>query len=132
MIRIIDFETFGSIEEGFLTVSQQFKEVPFEIRRVFWVVDTPSEVIRGGHAHLETEMILIPIQGNIKVSTLDTKGKEQTFNLNQSSQGLYLPKMVWHEIKYSHDAVQLVLASSEYQESDYIRDFSKFQSEINK
>ena len=132
MIRIIDFETFGSKEEGFLTVAQQYKEVPFNIRRIFWVVDTPTQVSRGGHAHIDTEMILIALRGSIKITTLDCSGEEQTFDLHQSNQGLYLPKMVWHEMTYSPDAVQLVLASSDYHESDYIRNYSTFQSQINK
>lgn len=132
MIRIINFETFGSKEEGFLTVAQQYQEVPFNIRRIFWVVDTPTQVSRGGHAHIDTEMILIALRGSIKITTLDCSGEEQTFDLQQSNQGLYLPKMIWHEMTYSPDAVQLVLASSDYQESDYIRNYSTFQSQINK
>ena len=123
--KVIKFESHGSKEEGYLDVASFQTGLPFEIKRVFWVYDTPSHILRGHHAHHETEMVLIAIKGIIKVKTEIGKINE-AFELSSPNDGLYLPKLCWHEMSYSKDAVQLVLASSIYNVKDYIRDYNEF------
>ena len=124
--RLIQFNSNGEISEGFLHIADIATHVPFEIKRVFWTVDTPTNVVRGRHAHYHTEMVLVAIRGNIDVTTISKSGVEEVFSLKTSNVGLYLPKMCWHEMKYDDGAVQLVLASTFYDEKDYIRDKTEF------
>lgn len=124
--KILNFSKIGESALGYISVSENSIDVPFEVKRVFWAYYTPHSVIRGNHAHYETEMVLLAVAGNIQVDTETIDGTKETFYLNQPDQGLFLPKLCWHTMKYSHNAVQLVLASALYNESDYIRDYSFF------
>ena len=123
---IIDFPTNGNSQIGYIAIGETAKHVPFDIKRVFWTYYTPDSVIRGRHAHYETEMVLIAAAGRIEVTTQMPGEETQTFILEKHSQGIFLPKLCWHTMKYSHNAVQLVLASTVYNESDYIRDYNIF------
>lgn len=127
---IITFQKKGLETEGFLSIATTQKEVPFPIKRVFWTYATPVNISRGRHAHYQAEMLLIAIHGHIKVKTICQKGTEAWFELTDPNEGLYIPKMCWHEMFYTEDAVQLVLVSTEYEEADYIRSFEKFKSLI--
>lgn len=91
-------------------------------------MDTPTGVTRGRHAHYETEMVLIAVQGEIVVKTITIDGSTKTFVLNNASEGLYLPKLCWHEMNYDSHAVQLVVCSTAYREDDYIRDWNQFST----
>nr|WP_262914196.1 FdtA/QdtA family cupin domain-containing protein [Portibacter lacus] len=122
-------EMHGKEEEGYLSIFENQKVLPL-IKRVFWTYHTPKDVTRGKHAHLETEMILIAVAGSIDINTIDALGKKNEFQLSTPNQGLYIPKMCWHEMKYSIGAVQLVLSSTIYDEKDYIRSFSTFSDLI--
>lgn len=124
---IIDFPSNGSMEIGYIAIGENFKAVPFEIKRVFWAYYTPDSVLRGRHAHHGTEMILIAAAGRIVVTTEMPGQQPEVFILEKPTQGLYLPKLCWHTMQYSHNAVQLVLASTIYNESDYIRDYEQFR-----
>lgn len=128
---IINFEQKGNDKDGYLSIGSSFREVPFETKRVFWTYGTPDGITRGRHAHYETEMILIAVNGAIHISTITKEGKSFNFELDNPNKGLFLPKLCWHEMTYSPDAVQLVLASTFYDEADYIRSFEKFKSLIN-
>jgi len=123
---IIEFPSNGSLEIGYLSIAENSK-LPFEPKRTFWAFHTPDSVVRGRHAHYKTEMILIAVSGIITVNTEDLSGNINTFKLESPRHGLYIPKMNWHTMIYSHNAVQLVLASTEYDESDYIRDYNEFK-----
>ena len=123
---IIPFESHGSDNEGFLNVATSGEGFPFEIKRVFWVYQTPPKVTRGRHAHYQTEMVLIAIKGTIIIKT-EFSGKIMHFTLSAPNMGLYIPRLCWHEMKYRDDAIQLVLASSLYHNDDYIRDYEKFK-----
>src|SRR5690606_41069086 len=90
--------------------------MPFEVKRCFWTYYTPEEVIRGRHAHHDTEMILIAAAGKIIVETEMPGNIKDTFVLEKPEYGLFLPKYCWHTMQYSHNAVQLVLASTEYKD----------------
>jgi hypothetical protein len=124
---LISFKKIGNPSEGYISIFQNGPDMPFEIKRTFWTYFTPEEVIRGRHAHHETEMILIASAGRIIVNTEMPGGIKDSFVLEKPDTGLYLPKFCWHTMQYSHNAVQLVLASSEYNEKDYIRSYEDFK-----
>jgi hypothetical protein len=131
--KLITFKRIGKPSEGYLSVGEQNTQIPFEIKRLFWTYFTPEEVVRGRHAHYNTEMVLIAAAGRIIVNTEMPDGSLQLFVLEKPDVGLYMPKLCWHTMQYSHNAVQLVIASSFYDEADYIRsydDFKKLQNEI--
>lgn len=123
---IIDFKKNGTPEIGLLIAVEETKDIPFVIKRIFWTYDIPDDIIRGNHAHYVTEQILICIKGRIVVKTIGKNLEELTFELNNPSEGLYLPPDAWHTMTYYENAIQLVLASEIYNENDYIRDFNKF------
>jgi dTDP-4-dehydrorhamnose 3,5-epimerase-like enzyme len=125
--HIIRFPVRGDQEEGHLHILES-NGIPFDIKRVFYTADTPEGVIRGRHAHFETEMVLIALQGEIEVKTICHNGKEETFTLHSPGEGLYIPRLCWHQMNYSKDAIQLVVCSTDYQEADYIRDWQQFRS----
>ena len=124
--KLISFPSIGNLELGYLSIAENFKKIPFEIKRVFWAYYTPDSVVRGRHAHYETEMILIAVAGRIIVTTEMPDKSLEVFVLEKPNQGLYLPKLCWHTMQYSHNSVQLVLASSLYLEKDYIRNYDEF------
>lgn len=122
----IEFSGHGAREEGFLYVAEQ-GDIPFLVRRTFWTVNTPATVVRGGHAHHKTEMVLIALQGTIILHVEDKAGTQWQFKLDRPDTGIYIPVMHWHTMVYEDQAVQLVLASADYEEQDYIRDFQAFK-----
>ncbi|HEX4888537.1 MAG TPA: FdtA/QdtA family cupin domain-containing protein [Luteibaculaceae bacterium] len=126
--RIISFNSVGSSDIGFISVAQENIEVPFEIKRVYWTYYTPQSVVRGGHANIGKELVLVAVAGTINVSVEDIYGNKTDFLLDTPSVGLYIPKLCWHTMKYSHNAVQMVMASNNYSPEDYIRDYRVFQS----
>lgn len=123
---IIDFTKIGSQELGFLSIAEANKQVPFDIKRIFWTYTTPEEIVRGRHAHYDTEMILIAMSGRIIVNTEMPNGDLNVFTLETPNTGLFLPKLCWHTMVYYNNPVQMVIASSLYNESDYIRDYNDF------
>lgn len=125
-IRMIDFQVVGKPEEGYLSVMEWTRQIPFNIARVFVTYDTPESVMRGGHAHHNTEMVLLAIRGSIFLSTEDRYGHEEQFTLNTPSCGVYLPTLCWHTMRYTPGAVQMVLASTLYSRADYIFDYVEF------
>jgi hypothetical protein len=126
--HIIQFKRIGKSSEGYLSIGEANAEIPFEIKRNFWTYYTPEEVVRGRHAHYETEMVLIAMAGRIVVNTEMPDGSLNVFVLDKPDMGLYMPKLCWHTMQYSHNAVQLVIASSVYNEADYIRSYEDFKA----
>ncbi len=125
---LIHFPKMGSSEIGYISVIEQSQSlVPFKIQRVFWTYYTPESIVRGRHAHHATEQVLIAAAGRITVTTELADGTIQSFRLEDPNEGLYVPPHAWHTMQYSHSAVQLVLASAAYLETDYIRDYDKFR-----
>lgn len=117
----------GSPEIGYISVVEQNTLVPFEVKRIFWTYYTPESIVRGRHAHHQTEQVLIAVAGRITVTTELSDGTIQIFRLENPNVGLYVPPHAWHTMQYSHSAVQLVLASAVYNEDDYIRDYKDFK-----
>lgn len=121
-----EIDSIGDSFLGFISVAEGMQNIPFQIKRVYWTYYTPNNVTRGFHAHHELEQIIFAVAGEIRFQTEDRSGNREEFILNNPNKGLYIPPMIWREIKFSHNAVLLCLASLEYSESDYIRDYNEF------
>lgn len=117
-------------KRGNLSFAEQFKQVPFKIERSYWIYDVPGGEERGGHAYRENEEFIIALSGAFDVVLNDGK-QEWTFPLNRSYYGLYIPKGMWREMKnFSTNSFALILASTPYNEDDYIRNFDQFKMEV--
>ncbi|WP_210466250.1 sugar 3,4-ketoisomerase [Rufibacter roseolus] len=125
---MIEFPVIGSLDIGFISVAENNNLIPFEVKRVFWTYGTPEPIVRGRHAHHETKQIIIAVTGRILVTTEQANGEVNVFVLDKPNQGLYVPPSVWHTMQYTQAAVQMVLASTLYSESDYIREYTKFKA----
>lgn len=125
-LQKITLNKHGAPIIGYLSASDP-KKIPFPVKHVFWTYFTPERVIRGRHAHKKTAIILIALTGKIIVTTETQSGKKKTFVLDKPNVGLLVPPMVWHTQRYSHIAVQLVLASQPYNEKEYIRNYEEFK-----
>lgn len=123
---LIKFTAIGSPDLGYISIAEQLKNIPFEIARVYWTYYTPQNVTRGGHANIEKELVLVAVAGSITVTAELRDGYNETFVLNSPDVGLFLPKLCWHTMQYSHNAVQMVIASNLYSDDDYIRDYKLF------
>lgn len=116
---------------GNLTVAEANKNIPFNIKRVYWLYDVPGGECRGGHAHKHLQQILIAVSGSFHV-TLDNGKEKQTFLLNHPYQGLLIDTKTWRTLDdFSSGAVCVVLASDFYDENDYIYDYNDFLQYIN-
>ena len=123
--RIIDLPRFLDAR-GNLSFAENYKQIPFEIKRTYWIYDVPGGESRGGHAYCENEEFIIALSGAFDVIVDDGKQKK-TFNLNRSYYGLYVPKGLWREMEnFSTNSFALEFGSSLYKESDYIRDYQKY------
>lgn len=124
------FQQHGD-ERGQLVALEEYKDIPFEIKRVYYMYDTGKNVRRGFHAHKSLEQILICIHGSCKI-LLDNGYEKKIVSLERPYEGLYIANNMWREMyDFSSDAVLLVLASDFYNEKDYIRDYDKFKEFIN-
>lgn len=131
-VRMLEFSEFGD-ERGYLVVVEGMKDIPFAIKRIFYIYGTDTDVIRGDHANRKSEFVLINVSGTSKIKVLDGKGNEIIYNLNRPHTGIYIPNMVWKEMyDFSNDSIILVLSSEEYDNNEYIRDYSKYCEEVNK
>ena len=123
-IKIIEIPKVHD-ERGNLAVIEK-DVIPFDIKRVYYLYDVPSDAFRGGHAHKELYQFLIPLSGSFDVCLKDGKN-ERIITLNKANKGLLIVPGIWREIdNFSSGAVCLVLASREFSERDYIRDFNEF------
>lgn len=124
-ISKVQFATHGD-SRGNLVAVESGNDIPFTVRRVYYIYDTQSGVTRGFHAHKKLEQILICVSGSCKIRLDNGKEKIEVL-LDSPDQGLYVAHSVWREMyDFSPDAVLLVLASELYDESDYIRNYESF------
>lgn len=123
---IKEFNKIGDPTLGYISVAEIEKNIEFSIERVYWTYYTPNDVLRGGHAHKELQQYIFALSGEIIIDTIDGNGNKETFILNKPNLGLYLPPLTWRDIKFSHSAVLLCLASKLFDESDYIRSKTDF------
>lgn len=111
---------------GNLSVIEELKDIPFKIERTYWIYDVPGGETRGGHAYKENQELIVALSGSFDVVLDDGKVK-QTFSLNRSYNGLYVPKGMWRTMaNFSTNSLALVLSSTKYDEKDYIRDYQEF------
>jgi hypothetical protein len=111
---------------GNLTFIEQEKHIPFQIKRVYWIYDVPGGQTRGGHAFKEQQELVVALSGSFDVLINDGI-TEHRFHMNRSYYGLFIPQGLWrHMDNFSTNSVALVLSSTLYHESDYIRDFNEF------
>ena len=124
------FQPHGD-DRGQLVSLEEYNDIPFEIKRVYYMYDTVKGVVRGHHAHKCLEQILICIHGSCKVK-LDNGRESKIVNLEKPYEGVYVANNIWREMyDFSEDAVLMVLASEIYDEKDYIRDYNEFLNFIN-
>ena len=122
---IIEFKDFGD-ERGKLVVIEGNQGVPFDIKRVFYIYDSDSTVVRGQHANRKSEFVLINVAGKSKVRITDGS-EELVVELNRPMMGVYIPKMIWKDMyDFSPDSVLLVLASTHYDGNEYIRNYDEY------
>jgi dTDP-4-dehydrorhamnose 3,5-epimerase-like enzyme len=125
-LRIIDIPKIED-RRGNLSVIEK-DIIPFEIKRVYYLYDVPSDAYRGGHAHKDQAELLVALSGSFDVIMNDGK-EERRVALNKPFQGLIIPQGIWRELEnFSAGSVCLVLASDVFKEDDYIRDFNEFIS----
>ena len=124
------FQQHGD-ERGQLVALEEHKDIPFEIKRVYYMYDTGKGVTRGQHAHKSLEQILICIHGSCKLM-LDNGKEKKIVSLEKPYEGLYISNNIWREMyDFSSDAVLMVLASDVYKEEDYIRNYDEFLKFVN-
>lgn len=128
-VRLVDLPKISD-PRGNLTFIESNRHVPFDCRRVYYLYDVPGGEGRGGHAHKELQALIIAASGSFEV-TVDDGARRRTFFLNRSYTGLYVPPMVWRELSdFSSGSVALVLASENYAEDDYHRDYEVFLGDV--
>jgi len=113
---------------GNLSFIEEDTHLPFRIRRVYWIYDVPGGEHRGGHAFRETEELIVALSGSFDVVLHDGK-QEYRYPLNRSYYGLFVPKMMWRMLEnFSTNSLALIVASTDYHDEDYIRDFNEFKT----
>lgn len=118
-------------ERGNLSVIEELKDIPFKVERTYWIYDVPGGEQRGGHAYRENQEFIVALSGSFDV-ILDDGQEKQKFHLNRSYYGLYVPKGMWREMEnFSTNSLALVLSSTKYDASDYIRDYDEFKAVRN-
>lgn len=111
---------------GNLSFIEQLKHIPFEIRRVYWIYDVPGGQVRGGHAFKIQQEFIVALSGSFDV-IVDDGQVRQTFSLNRSYYGLYIPNGYWRQMaNFSTNSLALVISSTEFSEEDYIREYEEF------
>lgn len=125
-VQMLEFPQRGD-ERGWLVIVEGGMDIPFEVKRIFYIYGSDATVVRGQHANRKTEFVLINVAGQSKVRVKDGKGNEAVFALNRPHTGIYLPRMVWKDMyDFSEDSVLLCLASEHYDAGEYIRNYDEF------
>ena len=128
---VLQFQDLGD-ERGKLVVIEGESGIPFAIQRVFYMYGSDAEVVRGQHANRQSEFVLINVAGKSKVRITDGQ-EELIVELDRPMMGVYIPKMIWKDMyEFSEDSVLLVLASTHYDGSEYIRDYGEYLREMGK
>lgn len=117
-------------KRGNLSFVEELIHIPFKIERSFWIYDVPGGEKRGGHAYKENQEFIIALSGSFDVILHDGK-KQETFSLNRSYFGLYVPNNIWRQMSnFSTNSLALVLSSTKYDALDYIHDFKEFKKRL--
>lgn len=127
-VKTLQFSKFSDSTYGSLTAVECGKEIPFDVKRVYYIYDVPDQTRRGFHSHNDLHQVLICVKGSVKILT-KTPFEEEIHELNVANKGLYIGPMVWREMyDFSEDAVLVVLASELYDEADYIRKYDEYET----
>lgn len=123
--RIIQLPKFLD-QRGNLSFIEEFKNIPFKIRREYWIYDVPGGENRGGHAYRKNEEFIVALSGGVDIH-IDDGYQKQIFNLTRSYYGLFVPNGCWREMKnFSTNSVVLILGSEPYDAEDYIRNYDEY------
>lgn len=129
LVRIIDLPKIVD-QRGNLTFIEGNRHIPFTIERVYYLYDVPAGAVRGGHAHKKLQQFVIAASGSFTIIVDDGRRRKKFF-LNRPHYGLYIPRMVWRELdNFSSGSICVVLASEEYDESDYYREYREFKAAL--
>lgn len=131
MAKMLEFSQKGD-ERGHLVIVEGGQDIPFDVKRIFYIYGSDKDIVRGQHANRESEFVLINVAGTSKVKVKDGKGNETVYSLKRPHTGIYLPRMIWKDMyEFSEDSVLLVLASTHYNPDEYIRDYNEFVKIVN-
>lgn len=126
---LIDLPRFLDLR-GNLSFIEEESHVPFQIKRVYWIYDVPGGEHRGGHAFKQTDELIVALSGSFDLNLHDGT-LEYKFSLNRSYFGVIVPRMIWRMLdNFSTNSLALIIASTDYSETDYIRDFSDFKRNL--
>ena len=129
-VKVVQLQPIGDATGSLIALESSTKNIPFEIKRVYYIFDTTPGTIRGNHAHKELKQILIALSGSCTV-VCDDGEKRKEYTLDWPSKGLYIEGMIWREMKnFSKGSVLMVLASEKYDEGDYIRNYDTFLEQL--
>ena len=132
LAQMLEFPEHGDDRGHLVIVEGGGIDIPFDIKRIFYIYGSDKDVVRGQHANRRSEFVLINVSGTSKVRVKDGKGNEAVFSLNRPHTGIYLPKMIWKDMyEFSEDSVLLCLSSEHYDADEYIRNYDDFVKEIN-
>lgn len=124
-VRIVDLPKILD-KRGNLSIIEELKDIPFEIKRSYWIYDVPGGEMRGGHAYRRNQEFIVALSGSFDV-VLDDGKYDQVFSLNRSYHGIYVPQGIWRKMQnFSTNALALVLSSTIYDPSDYILEYTEF------
>ena len=124
MMRIINLPKIED-DRGNLSFIEEENHIPFKINRIYWIYDVPGGEYRGSHAFKESEEFIVALSGSFDV-ILHNGNEEKKFSMNRSYYGLYIPKLHFRRLEnFSTNSLALILASTPYNEKDYIRDFNE-------
>jgi hypothetical protein len=126
-LQLVNFRKIPD-PRGNLTPVEGGTDIPFPIRRIYWIYDVPGGAHRGGHAYRTLEEVFISLSGSFDLIVDDGRGSTIRQTLNRSYYGVYVPAMTWRELEnFSTNAVCMILASQHYDEGDYLRDYAEFR-----
>ena len=130
-VKLLNLPKFED-NRGNLSFVEEFNQIPFEIKRTYWIYDVPGGQVRGGHAFKEQEEIIIALSGSFDV-IVDDGHEKRTFSLSRSYYGLFIPSKLWRSMEnFSTNSLSMILASTAFNKEDYIFDYELFCKERNK
>ncbi len=129
-IKIIRFRDLGDERGNLVVIEGDGIDIPFDIKRVFYIYGSDATVVRGKHANRQSEFLMVNVSGTSKVRVTDGY-EEMVVSLDEPGLGLYLPKMLWKDMyDFSKDSVLVVMSNMHYDGSEYIRDYDEYLKEI--
>lgn len=130
--KIIEFVDLGDERGNLVVIEGEGQDIPFDIKRVFYMYGSDEEVVRGQHANRETEFLLVNVAGTSKVK-IDNGSQSKVIELNRPRMGLYISSMLWKDMyDFSQDSILLILASRHYDAEEYIRNYDDYLVELSK